>query len=109
MASEMVLELTDDTFAETIKSSETPVLVDFWAPWCGPCLRMAPIIDEVAKEYEGKIQVAKVDIDDHQQTASKYGVMSIPTLVLFKNGEVADRLVGAVPKDKLEEVIGGVL
>lgn len=109
MASDKVLNLTDDSFEQIIQDNGTPLLVDFWAAWCGPCQRIAPIIDELADEYEGRLRVAKVDIDQHQGMANKLGVQSIPTLILFKNGEVADRIVGALPKDNLVEAINKVL
>ncbi len=100
-----VMELTDGTFDDTIAKATTPVLVDFWAEWCGPCRRVAPIIEEIAKEYDGKLLVAKVDIDANQEITIKNGVQSIPTLMIFKNGQLQDRLVGAQPKQALVENI----
>ncbi|MBN1299769.1 MAG: thioredoxin [Melioribacteraceae bacterium] len=100
---------TDDNFdAEALKSN-VPVLVDFWAAWCGPCRMIAPIIEELADEFEGKLKVGKLDVDSNQQTAIKYGVRSIPTVLLFKDGQVAETIIGAVPKqmflDRLKKVI----
>jgi thioredoxin 1 len=109
MASEKVLHLTDSDFESTIKNSATPVLVDFWAEWCGPCRRIAPIIDELAAEYEGRLAVGKVNIDEHQDAATQFGVSSIPTLILFKDGQPAERIVGALPKEELEDVIKRVI
>lgn len=99
MAAAGVLELTDQNFEETIKASDKPVLVDFWAAWCGPCKRIAPIIDEIATEYAGKVAVGKVDVDSNQEVAGRHGISSIPTLMIFKGGALVDRIVGAQPKD----------
>jgi thioredoxin 1 len=109
MASEKVVQLTDDTFETTIKDSDKPVLVDFWAEWCGPCRRVGPIVDELAREFDGKLTVAKVNVDEDSMAANKLGVQSIPTLMLFKGGQLAERIVGAVPKDTLVEAINRVL
>ncbi len=100
-----LLEVTDANFEESVLKSELPVLIDFWAPWCRPCLNFAPVIEAVAKEYEGKLTVAKMDIEEHKSTATTYGIASIPTVILFKDGEVADRLMGAVPKAKLVQML----
>jgi thioredoxin 1 len=105
MASADVLTITDDNFQAEVLGSDTPVLVDFWAAWCGPCRAIAPAVEELAKQYKGKLKVGKLDIDAHQNVPQKYGIMSIPTLILFKNGQVADQVVGAVPKSKLEAVV----
>lgn len=105
MASEHLIEVTDDTFQAEVLGSELPVLVDFWATWCGPCRAIAPAVEELAKQYAGKVKVAKMDVDAHQAIPAKYNVMSIPTLILFKGGQVADQIVGAVPKAKLEQLI----
>jgi thioredoxin 1 len=105
MASADVLTITDDNFQAEVLGSDTPVLVDFWAAWCGPCRAIAPAVEELARQYKGKLKVGKLDIDAHQNVPQKYGIMSIPTLILFKNGQVADQVVGAVPKAKLEAVV----
>ena len=109
MASESVLQLTDGNFESEVLQSSIPVLVDFWASWCGPCKAIAPLIDEVAAEYQGKIKVGKVNLDDNQGTPATYGVRGIPTLILFKNGEVVDQIVGAVPKIQLKSLIDKAL
>ncbi len=94
--------------AEVVKS-DVPVLVDFWASWCAPCRMIAPVVEELAKEYNGKLKVAKVDVDSNQEVAMSFGIMSIPTLLIFQNGRVADQLVGAVPKSMLVDKIARVL
>ncbi len=101
----MALEVTDDNFDEEVLQSETPVLVDFWAPWCGPCRMLAPTIDEIATEYDGKAKVVKLNTDASGQTATKLGIQSIPTLIVFKGGEVVERLVGALPKAQITSTI----
>jgi thioredoxin 1 len=105
MASENVLTLGDDNFEAEVIQSSVPVLVDFWATWCAPCKAIAPTIDAIAAEYEGKIKVGKVNVDESQATPSKYGVRGIPTVILFKDGKVLDQVVGAVPKNQLEALI----
>lgn len=102
---EGVLTLSDSTFEQEVLQSDVPVLVDFWAKWCGPCKRIAPILEELAGENVGKVKVGKVDVDDNPGAAGDYGVMSIPTLILFKGGKEAERLVGALPKSELQKLI----
>lgn len=99
----MPVELTDQNFEDQVLNSDKPVLVDFWAEWCGPCLQMAPMIDELASDYDGKAVIGKLDVDSNPQTASKYGIRNIPTLLVFKNGEVVDKQVGAAPKKALND------
>lgn len=94
----MAIEITDENFEETVLKSDKPVMVDFWAAWCGPCKMVGPIIEEIAEEYEGKAVVGKLDVDNHQEFAAKYGVRNIPTVMVFKNGEMVARQVGAAPK-----------
>lgn len=105
MANDMVMTLTEDNFDQLVLQEDGCVLVDFWAPWCGPCRMVGPIIDELAEDYQGKMKVGKVNVDDNEGLAAKYQVMSIPTIVLFKNGKVADKLVGGQSKDNFEEMI----
>lgn len=96
------IELTDDNFESEVINSDVPVLVDFWAEWCAPCRTIAPAIEEIADEYDGKAKVGKLDVDNNQQVAMEYGIRSIPTLLIFKNGEVAEQIIGAVPKKQIE-------
>jgi thioredoxin 1 len=104
------IELTDDNFEAEVLKSDKPVLVDFWAVWCGPCRMVGPIVEEISKDYEGKLRVGKLNVDDNNRTASQYGIMSIPSLLFFRAGQVVDQVVGAVPKklltDKVDKVLG---
>ena len=97
------IEFTDQNFATEVLQSEKPVLVDFWAVWCGPCKMIAPFVEELANEFEGKAKVGKLDVDNNQETAIKYGVRSIPTVLIFKGGNVVDTIIGAVPKVQLKQ------
>jgi thioredoxin 1 len=99
------VEVTDSNFQNEVLQSDKPVLIDFWAEWCGPCKMIAPMVEELAKEYDGKLKVGKVDVDSNQQTSMQYGIRSIPTLLIFKGGKVVDQLVGAVPKKMLAEKV----
>lgn len=97
--------LTDANFDQEVLKSETPVLVDYWAEWCYPCRLIAPVVEEISKKYAGKLKVGKLDTDKNQMTAARYGITGIPTLMIFKNGELVDRIVGAVPKQTIEDKI----
>ncbi|MFB4306007.1 thioredoxin [Actinomadura sp. GTD37] len=99
------ITVTDATFADEVLKSDTPVLVDFWADWCGPCRMIAPVLEQIAQEQDGKIRIAKIDYDANPQTPNKYGVMGLPTLLLLKNGEVVEQIVGAKPKRALMKII----
>ena len=101
----MGITLSEENFKQEVLESDVPVLVDFWADWCMPCKMIAPMIDELSQEYDGKIKVGKLNVDEAQGIASNYGIMSIPTLIIFKGGEVVDKMVGAVPKTDLVSVI----
>jgi len=101
--------ISDDNFENEVLKSDKPVLIDFWATWCGPCRTIAPIVEEIALEYNGKVKVGKLDVDNNQQTAIKYGVRSIPTLLVFKNGEVKETIIGAVPKGQILQKLNTVI
>jgi thioredoxin 1 len=105
----MALEFTDSNFEELVLKSDKPVLVDFWAEWCGPCRMVGPVVEELSKEYDGKAVVGKLNVDQNANISMKYGIRSIPTILFFKNGEVVDRTVGAVPKNQLATKLDGQL
>ena len=104
-----VIEFNDQNFDSEVLKSKTPVLVDFWAVWCGPCKAIAPIIEEIANDFNGKVSVGKVDVDNNNQVAMKYGIRSIPTLLLFNNGEVVDQVIGNVGKESIESMLSKAL
>jgi thioredoxin 1 len=101
----MARNVTDSTFKQEVLDSEVPVLVDFWAPWCGPCRMVAPVVEEIAQQYEGQVKVVKVNTDENPNVASQYGIRSIPTLMIFKGGQRVDMVVGAVPKTTLANTL----
>ena len=105
----MALEITDSNFEETVLKSDKPVMVDFWAAWCGPCRMVGPVIDELSEEYEGKAVVGKVDIDSNQQYAAQFGVRNIPTVLVFKNGELVDRKVGVSSKNDYAQALDNLI
>jgi thioredoxin 1 len=105
----MAAEFTDANFQTEVVESDVPVLVDFWAPWCGPCRMLAPTVDTIAEEYAGRVKVGKVNTDENPQVATQHGIQSIPTLMVFKGGQVVDRLVGALPKEKITEKLDAQL
>ena len=105
MSDEAAVKITDENFEDEVTNSNIPVLVDFWAAWCGPCKMLAPVIEELAKEYTGKVKIAKMNVDENMETPNNFSVRSIPTLILFKDGNELDRMVGIVPKSTLEEMI----
>jgi thioredoxin len=100
-----VTEISDVSFDQEVLKADLPVLIDFWAPWCGPCKAISPVVEELAKDYAGRLKVVKMNVDDNPQTPSRYGVRGIPNLILFKGGEVSDQIVGAVPKAQLIKAI----
>ena len=105
----MALEITDSTFKDLVLNSDKPVLVDFWAVWCGPCRTLGPIIEEVSNDFEGKAVVGKIDVDNNQEVSMEYGIRNIPTVLIFKNGEVVDKLVGVAPKEVIAEKLSAHL
>jgi thioredoxin 1 len=105
---ENLYHVTDGDFDQQVLQSDIPALVDFWAAWCGPCRTVGPIVEELAEEYKGKVKVAKLDVDNNKEIASKYGVRGIPTLMLFKDGQIVDQIVGAVPKSRIKELLDKV-
>ena len=100
-----IIQGTDAGFEQDVLKSELPVLVDFWAPWCGPCRMIAPIIEEIAQGHAGKVRIVKLNVDENQKTSVRFGIMGIPTLILFKGGDVKETIVGVVPKVRIEEII----
>jgi thioredoxin 1 len=102
---ESLVQFTDANFEQEVLKSEQPVLVDFWAPWCGPCRAVGPVVEDLAEAYKGRVKVGKINIDDNPKTATAYGVMSIPTLILFNKGDIMDKLIGLSPKERLEGLI----
>ncbi|MDL1912928.1 MAG: thioredoxin [Bergeyella sp.] len=105
----MALEITDSSFQDVVLNSEKPVLVDFWATWCGPCVTLGPIIEEIARDFEGKAVVGKVDVDNNQKVSADYGIRNIPTVLIFKNGQVVDKLVGVSPREVIAEKLSAHL
>ncbi|XPV74896.1 MAG: thioredoxin [Desulfovibrio sp.] len=101
----MTMEVTDATFEAEVLNSDVPVIIDFWAPWCGPCRAMGPVIDELATEFEGKVKIVKMNVDENSASPSKYGIRAIPTLIMFKDGEVVDQTTGAVSKSTIKDMI----
>jgi thioredoxin 1 len=104
-----LITITDDNFEEEVIKSDKPVLIDFWAVWCGPCRMVAPIVEELASEYEGKVKIGKLDVDSNQQTSIKFGVRSIPTILIFKDGKVKETIIGAVPKKNIVEKLNAAI
>jgi thioredoxin 1 len=109
MATQTVSEVTDATFEQSVIKADQPVLVDFWAAWCGPCKALAPIVDEIADQYNGKVRVMKMDVDKNSSTPMRYNVRGIPTLLIFKGGQVAEQIVGYVAKDVIEKALSKVV
>ena len=107
--SESLHEFTDQNFENDVEQSKNPVLIDFWAVWCGPCKAIAPVIEEIADEYQGKVKVGKVDVDQNQNTAMKYGIRSIPTILIMNKGEVVNQIVGAVPKNNITDMLNELI
>lgn len=109
MASNGIIDLSDANFETEVINSETPVLVDFWAPWCGPCRAIAPSVEEISASYAGRLKVGKLNVDENQQTTMKFGIRSIPTLIVFKGGQAVEQIIGAVPKGEIEKAVGKAL
>ncbi|MEK6777287.1 MAG: thioredoxin [bacterium] len=109
VGSDKVIVLNDQNFQDEIKASQVPVLVDFWAEWCAPCRMIAPILDEIAEEHAGKLKIAKLNVDQNRSIAAQYGVMSIPTLIIFKDGEMVEQMIGAQPKENLLKILKSVI
>jgi thioredoxin 1 len=107
--SEFLVHLNDTNYEEQISKSDKPVLVDFWAPWCGPCKAIGPLVEEISEAYKDRAVIAKINVDENQKAASAYGVRSIPTLILFKDGKIFDTIIGLAPKERLEELINKAL
>jgi thioredoxin 1 len=106
MAGQFVSEVTDAAFEQEVLNSETPVLVDFWAAWCGPCRALAPVVDEIAGQYQGKLKVMKMDVDKNNMTPGRYGIRGIPALLVFKGGKVVEQITGFVPKEQIDQALG---
>jgi thioredoxin 1 len=109
MSNQFVSEVNDADFEKQVLQSDTPVLVDFWAAWCGPCRALAPVVDEVATQYQGKLKVMKMDVDKNNATPGRYGIRGIPALLIFKGGKVAEQIVGFVPKEQIDTTLSRVL
>ncbi|HEY6419530.1 MAG TPA: thioredoxin [Candidatus Binataceae bacterium] len=109
MASDKIVHVTDATFDKEVLKSEQPVLIDFWAPWCGPCKAIAPAIDELAGEYSGRLKVVKINVDDNPEVSARYGIRGIPNLLIIKSGQVKEQIVGAVPKNHLVRAVDNAI